>query len=255
MPPRVPTEADFSSLSSLLPVALHFPSPPESTTTFLILFHGLGDYEVPFAGFAESLSLPGVLGISVRGTSPLPPSLLPEGSDNEHHFYWGDDLIIDPQTGDIDTDPGFEKASRLVLGKLINETLIEKCGWEMSDIIFFGFGEGGSLALGLASQLRMTDRVVDVTEGEKRNGEAFKGVVSVGGPLPHSMVPTVSTRQKSKTNVLVCQLEEEQVDAAKKEFEHVTVVNWKRRGVSMPRDSDEVLPIMKFFADSLKGGW
>ncbi|KAF7546448.1 hypothetical protein G7Z17_g8429 [Cylindrodendrum hubeiense] len=253
MAPQIPTEADFSSLSGSLSVALHIPDPPESTTTFLILFHGLGDYEAPFAGFARDLSLPGVFGISVRGTSPLPEALLPPGGSGQHH-YWGDDLIINHATGDIDQDPGFEKAHRLVMEKLIGEVLITKLGWEMSDILFFGFGEGGSLALGLASKLGQVERVVDVTEGDDktRSGTAFKGVVSIGGPLPQSMVSTVSTREKSRTHVLVCQLEPDDVDNAKKEFENVKVVQWKRQGVSMPRDKDEVLPLMEFFADRLK---
>ncbi|CAM1508434.1 Fc.00g052820.m01.CDS01 [Cosmosporella sp. VM-42] len=254
MPPRIPTEADFAPLSTILPHALHFPSPPESTTAILILFHGLGDHEVPFIGFAENLALPGVLAISVRGTSPLPASLLPDESGK--HFHYGDDLAIDPATGDIDEDSGYEKARGLIMEKLIQETLVGKCGWEMSDIIFFGFGQGGSLALGLASKLRLAERVVDVTEGDKKsNGNAFKGVVSVGGPLPQSMVPTISAREKSKTSVLICQLEDEKVDAVKEEFDDVQVVHWKRRGVRMPGDREEVLPIMKFFADRLASGF
>lgn len=146
--------------------------------------------------------------------------------------------------------------------KLVGEVLLGKCGWEMSDIMFFGFGQGGSLALGLASRLRASPRVVDVTDpstsggGESKAAKgAFKGVVSVGGPLPASMVPTVSARQKSRTEVLLVQLDAESVDAVRREFEHVRVVNWKRREVAMPRDREEMFPIMKFFADRLNSGW
>ncbi|KAI5461153.1 hypothetical protein BGZ63DRAFT_424072 [Mariannaea sp. PMI_226] len=264
MPPRIPTEADFASISSTLPVALHFPSPPESTTTFLILFHGLGDHEAPFAGFARNMSLPGVLGISVRGTSVLPDMLMPDappspGGQESRHCHWGDDLVVDPATGDLDDDPGFEKARRLIMEKLVDEVLIGKCGWEMSDIILFGFGQGGSLALGLASKLRQPKRVVDVTEEGRRDTKAaaaaFKGVVSIGGPLPQSMVPSISAREKSRTSVLVCQLEADAIDAVKSEFSDVRVSQWKRRGVSMPQNRDEVLPLMQFFADRLNSGW
>ncbi|KAK7427917.1 hypothetical protein QQZ08_005529 [Neonectria magnoliae] len=253
MPPRIPTEADFSSLSSTLPVALHIPSPPESTTTFLILFHGLGDHEPAFAGFARDLSLPGVFGISVRGTAPLPEMLLPPGS-TQAHCHWGDDLILDPATGDIDEDPGFATAQRLVMQKLVREVLLDGCGWDVSDILLFGFGQGGSLALGLASQLRQPQRVLDVTdtEGKPVPGAAFKGVVSIGGPLPQSMVPTESSREKSRTSILVCQLELDAVENAKREFADVRVVQWKRKGVAMPADREEVLPLMEFFAERLK---
>ncbi|KAK5993236.1 hypothetical protein PT974_06665 [Cladobotryum mycophilum] len=260
MPPRIPTQADFASLESTLPLSIHFPNPPESTTTFLILFHGLGDNEVPFASFARNLSLPGVLAISVRGTAPLPPSLLPDDDDDDvqqadRHFHWGDDLRLDQGTGALDADPGFDKAARAVMNKLVKETLIEGLGWEMSDIIFFGFGQGGSLALGLASRLRTLERIVDLTEGEKKIGKAAKGVVSIGGPLPLSMVPSLSGREKSDTPVLVCQLDGDEADMVKGEFKDVRVVNWKRKEVAMPRDRDEVFPIMKFFADQLNKPW
>lgn len=138
---------------------------------------------------------------------------------------------------------------------LVRGVLVGECGWEMSDVLVFGFGQGGSLGLGMASRLRMGRRVEDVTEGEREEGKAFKGVVSIGGPLPASMVPSVSARPKSRTSVLVVQLEEEKAEVVKGEFEDVRVVNWRRREVGMPRDRDEMLPIMKFFADRLNSGW
>ena len=255
MPPRIPTEADFEPLKSTLPHALQFPSPPEATTSILILFHGLGDHETPFAGFASNLSLPGVLAISVRGTSPLPASML-EGLETSPipHSHWGDDLVLDQATGDIDPDPGFERAARLVMDKLVRETLLEKCGWEMSDIMLFGFGQGGSVALGLAAQLGAGQRVVDVGDEEEKSGggKAFKGVVSLGGPLPKSMIPSGGGKQeKNKTNVMVVQLDSGEAEAVKEEFADVNVVNWKRKQMSMPQEREEVLPLMQFFADRL----
>ena len=257
MPPRIPTEADFAHLSqSSLPLALHFPSPPESTVAILILLHGLGDSEIPFQAFARNLSLPGVLAISVRGTSPLPPSLLPD-EDGKPHAHWGDDINMDAGTGELDEDPGFGRAAGKVMGELVAETLVGKLGWEWSDVMIFGFGQGGTLALGIAAKLHAGEKIADVTEGSssKPVARACKGIVSIGGPLPRSMVSTVSSRSRSRTSVLVCQLEAEQAAAAKREFEDVRVVNWKRRVVAMPRDREEVFPIMKFFADRLNSGW
>lgn len=253
MPPRIPTAADFTSLSSTLPHTLHFPSPPESTTAILLLLHGLGDSHAPFASFARAVNLPGVLAISVRGTSRLPlPPLASEGGTESGGFHWGDDVLVDQ--GGVDADPGFERAEGLIMEKLVREVLMGKCGWEMSDIIIFGFGQGGSLALGLASRLRFTPRVVDVSDTTTA-GKTFKGVVSIGGPLPASMVPTVSARQKSRTKVLVVQLDAESVAGVRREFEDVRVVNWRRGEVAMPRDREEMFPIMKFFADTLNSGW
>ncbi|KAB5575982.1 Alpha/Beta hydrolase protein [Coniochaeta sp. 2T2.1] len=263
---RVPKEEDFTPLP--LVTSLHFPSPPESTTAILILFHGLGDDHPSFRSFAASLSLPGVLAISVRGTSPLPPALLgltdEEASAPPAHFHWGDDLTLDQRTGEVDTDPGFEKASRVVLEELIDGVLVRKCGWRLDDILLFGYGQGGTLALGLASKIRMGNlgrRVAEVKEGEEdvEYGKEFKGVVSVGGPLPMSMVPTESARGKSQTPVLVCcgnkstAVDEDAAELLRREFEKVQVVVWKRPDDGPPRDREEVLPMMEFFADRLRG--
>ncbi|KAI1104326.1 alpha/beta-hydrolase [Jackrogersella minutella] len=262
MPTRIPKPEDFDHLSSSLHISLVFPEVPETTTAILIIFHGLGDSEAPFAGFAKNINLPGVLGISVRGVSPLPPALLglPDSDTRPaEHFHWGDDLTFSPSSDTLDPDPGFSKAEDLVLGKLIRETLIEKCGWETNDILLFGFGQGGSLALGLSSKIREGERVVDVTEGNGTTMTAFKGAVSIGGPLPVSMIPTLSAREKSRTPVLLCYgrsseyISEEAVDLLKREFIDVREVKWKKHDDGMPNTKDEVLPIMQFFAERLRG--
>lgn len=239
---RIPTPQDFSSLPPCLTTTLIPPSPPESTTSFLILFHGLGDSEIPFANFARSLNLPGVMAISVRGPSPLPPAMLglDRGGGPTRHWHWGDDLSL--SGGELEGDPGFEKARGLVLGELIGEVLVGRCGWERRDVMLFGFGQGGGFALGLARWV-----------GE----EGFKGVVSVGGALPGSMIPA-GKEKKARTPVLVCRgresevVDEEAEEVLRREFEEVRVVSWKRAEDGMPRDRDEVLPMMHFFAGRLR---
>lgn len=281
---RIPTEEDFAPLSPHLTTSLVFPSPRESTTAILLLFHGLGDSEAPFAGFARNLALPGVLAISVRGTSPLPPALLgePLGSGPARHFHWGDDLTLGGEE-DLEPDPGFERAVGLVLRRLVRETLVERCGWETSDILLFGFGQGGSLALGLASRLKVGldgavsggERVKEIEDdggedggkaggaigGDRASGKAFKGVVSVGGPLLASTIPRGAACGKSRTPVLVCHGSESEavdhmaVEVLKQEFVDVRVSKWKRPDDGMPRSREEVLPMMQFFAERLRSGW
>ncbi|KAL0466776.1 Alpha/Beta hydrolase protein [Neurospora intermedia] len=282
-PTRIPQPEDFDPLksSSGLHVSLHYPSPPESTTAILLLFHGLGDSDTPFLSFARNLSLPGVLAISVRGIAPLPPSLLglPLDSGPTNNFHWGDDLKLDGRTGEIDMDPGYDKVWELVMGKLIGEVLMKECGWELGDILLFGFGQGGGVALGLGSKVRTWEgvrgneeaKVREVKEGEevkegvvderKETSKAFKGIVSIGGALPPSMIPSISAREKAKTPVLVLHgseseyVGEDEVDLIKREFENVKVVEWKRLDDGMPRSREEVLPMMEFFAERLKSGW
>lgn len=262
MPTRIPKLEDFAHLEPSLKVSLVFPKVPETTTSILILFHGLGDSEASFAAFAKNINLPGVLAISARGVSPLPPSLLglpdSEAASPTKHFHWGDDLTLSPSTGDLDPDPGFAKAEQLVLGKLIQDTLVGTCGWETNDILLFGFGQGGSLALGLASRLRNSERVVDVTAGETNVGVAFKGLVSIGGPLPPSMIPTLSARDKARTPALICHgrssesLDGDAVELLRKEFTDVREVKWRKADDSMPGNREEMLPIMQFFAERLR---
>ncbi|KAI1328775.1 alpha/beta-hydrolase [Xylariaceae sp. FL0255] len=260
MPTRIPNPEDFAHLN--LKVSLVFPEVPETTTSILILFHGLGDSEASFATFAKNLNLPGVLAISVRGVSPLPPSLLgPPASDltsPTKHFHWGDDLTLS-STGHLDPDPGFSKAENLVLEKLIKATLIGKCGWEHTDILLFGFGQGGSLALGLASNLRQAGRVIDITgENAALKTPSFKGLVSIGGHLPMSMVPMISARDKVRTPSLICHgrdseaLDTDAIDNLKTEFSDIREVKWKKFDDSMPKNREEMLPIMQFFADRLR---
>lgn len=192
--------------------------------------------------FAKSLNLPGVMAISVRGPSPLPPVVLglPLGEGPTRHWHWGDDLSL--LAGELETDPGFEKARGLVLEKLIGDVLVGTCGWERRDVMLFGFGQGGGFALGLARWV-----------GE----EGFKGVVSVGGALPGSMIPT-GKGKKAKTPVLVCRGRESEVvddeaeEVLRREFEEVKVASWKRAEDGMPKDRDEVLPMMQFFAERLR---
>ncbi|KAI1438523.1 alpha/beta-hydrolase [Xylaria sp. CBS 124048] len=262
MPTRIPNRDDFAHLEPSLKVSLVFPEVPETTTSILILFHGLGDSEASFAAFAKNLNLPGVLAISVRGILPLPPALLglsdAGAGGGTNHFHWGDDLTLSPASGDLEPDPGFSKAEQLILEKLVRTTLVGTCGWETNDILLFGFGQGGSLALGLSSRLRTTERLVDVTEGEVTTGTTFKGVVSIGGELPSSMIPTLSARGKARTPVLICHgrnsesVDTDAIELLRREFVDVREVKWKKADDGMPKNREEMLPIMQFFAERLR---
>ncbi|KAI1422998.1 alpha/beta-hydrolase [Xylaria sp. FL1777] len=262
MPTRIPKPEDFAHLDPSLKISLVFPEVPETTTSILIVFHGLGDSEASFAAFAKNINLPGVLAISVRGISPLPPALLglpsADAASPTNHFHWGDDLTLSSSTGDLDSDPGFQKAEQLVLEKLIRETIVGTCGWETNDILLFGFGQGGSLALGLASRLRSSEKIRDITGGERASGLAFKGTVSIGGQLPSSMIPTLSVRSKARTPVLVCHgrnsesLDSDAIELLKNEFVDVREAKWMKADDGMPQNREEMLPIMQFFAERLR---
>jgi len=146
--------------------------------------------------------------------------------------------------------------------KVIGQVLVGECKFEWGEVMMFGFGQGGSVALGVARGLEVSARVVDVTEGEKKDvnkRRTLKGVVSIGGALPPSMVPSVSARLKAKVPVLVCcgrqsqAVDEDAVDTLEEEFEKVKVVRWNKPDDGMPQNRDEMLPVMEWFADRLRG--
>lgn len=242
---RVPTEQDFAALAPDLHVALHFPDPPASTTAILLLFHGLGDCESPFAAFARAMRLPGVLAVAVRGPSVVPSMMVDDEDDLEalsgtgpSHFHWGDDLQL--QGSRLDPDPGFTRALRLVGDRLIRDVLVGRCGWRHDDLLLFGFGQGGTFALALAADSR------------------FKGVITIGADIPSA----VSMRAAGPANaspMLLCgaadseAVSSETVQLLRRRFSSVQAVRWTRRADDngMPRNRAEMTPIMQFLLPKL----
>lgn len=260
---RVPTEADFTGLGAALPVALHFPDPPASTTAIMLLFHGLGDAESPFAAFARAVNLPGVMAIAVRGPGVVPPALVMDDNDDSfgtgpQHFHWGDDLGLG-NGGQLDDDPGFDRAVGLVDSKLIQEILVGKCGWRYDDILLFGFGQGGTFALALAA------RIHEQRQKDTRSPSGipdFKGIVAIGPSIPSAVTTGASSSSvRLKTPLLVCgakggdAVSEETTELLRSRFASVQPVPWQRPrddDNGMPRNRAEMLPIMQFLAARLR---
>lgn len=86
------------------------------------------------------MNLPETCCLSIQG----PANLLDLGG-----FHWGDDIIFDSTSGGIDSDAGFKKTTEL-LKDVVDNVLIEKCGYKPRDIFFFGFGQGGMAASNFA---------------------------------------------------------------------------------------------------------
>ncbi|OAA64509.1 short chain dehydrogenase reductase [Niveomyces insectorum RCEF 264] len=261
---RVPTETDFAGLAPDLTVALHYPEPPASTTAILLLFHGLGDAERPFADFARAMNLPGVLAVAVRGTSVVPPSLVSGGGGGDadldlgrgpQHFHWGDDLALrgGPDGDDLDDDPGFDQAVRAVDGRLIRDVLVGRCGWRRSDMLLFGFGQGGTFALALAARTAAGATATGTTTTTKNNSNApaLPAAVTMG---------MTSAAPRLATPLLVCgaaggdAVSAETAALLRERFASVQLVRWRRArddDNGMPRNRDEFLPIMQFLAARL----
>jgi predicted esterase len=231
MPGRLPTKGDFPSS-----VTLSITPPPSSQqpTNVLILLHGLGDTNTSFTRLGQQLNLPETACIAIRAPNPLPFDL--------GGFHWGDDMIFDQKTGEMDMDTGFKSSTTLVLDKVIKEGLIRKCGYKAREIMIFGYAQGGMVGLQAAAELE---------------GDELGGVISIGGALPLS-VPLKALENKSRTPVLLCKaarnsaVTDSAVSRIKDAFEFTEVKEWKKNGDGMPSNREEMMPIMQFFARRLR---
>ena len=155
-------------------------------------------------------------------------------------------MIFDQNTGEMDPDGGFEKAITLLKNEVIEKVLIQKCGYKYREILLLGYGQGGMAALALASSTPAAQ-------------DSLGGIISIGGPLPSSCNDAREGKGKSKTPVLVLGgssdtlITKSKVEALKGGFEDVEYVKWERRGDGMPRNREEMMPVMKFFARRLGG--
>jgi len=235
---RLPTTSDFP-----VHLTLSITPPPEgkAACNVLIILHGLGDSQIPFTTLARQLNLPETAVISLRAPSPMPFEL--------GGFHWGDDILFDQSSGNLDPDAGFEKSIKILCNGVIGTGLVQNCGFAGREIMVWGLGQGGMVALGLAEAFERT-------MGEA--GGELGGVISVGGPLPGSTPSRSKEDGPCKTPVLLLggsagsAMTAEQVGRVRRMFAFVEHKRWKRTGDGMPRSRDEMMPIMQFFARRLR---
>lgn len=227
MSPCLPKPSDFPSHCSLDVIP-----PPTSSprlANVLILLHGLGDSKASFSGLGRQLNIPDTTCIALQGPIPLPFEL--------GGFHWGDDILFDQTSGQMELDAGFTKAVVLIKKDVIEDVLVAKSGYQPREIVLFGFGQGAMAAI--ATALSMSDEL--------------GGVVSIGGPRPVS-----EASKKSRTPLLVlggssntC-ITRSSVASLQSAFEYTDYQKWNKTGDGMPQSQEEMLPIMRFFARRLK---
>ncbi|EAW12695.1 alpha/beta hydrolase [Aspergillus clavatus NRRL 1] len=215
------------------------PSPAPAPPNILLLLHGIGDTAAAFTSFGRALNLPETAVVTVQAPTPLPFDL--------GGFHWGDDVSFDSSTGNLDMDAGFTRTTTLMVNELIEGVLVGKCGYALREILVLGLGQGGMAGLVAA-------REIAVRAG--RGGEAaLSGVISIGAPYPLSG-STVGA--KSRTPVLLVggrepsAVSDGAVRRTKEVFEFVEVHRYARKGDGMPRNRDEMMPVMQFFARRLR---
>ena len=232
--PTVPGVSEFPQ--DLHPV-IYLPLNNKPTNVVLFL-PGLGDTSANFSNFAKALNLPDTVTITLQPPFPLP---FPVGPG----FHWSDDLQVDTSSGTIDQDSPITKATRIV-ADVISDVLIKKHNFTPPSVHLFGFGQGGSLSLSIP----LSDSLPSLP--------SLGGVTSIGGPLSL----TVSHAAQIKSRTPVCLLGGSRGGFARDErspvkrlrilYEFVEYHEWRKSDDSMPKNQEEALPMMQFFARRLR---
>ncbi|KAK9380928.1 Alpha/Beta hydrolase protein [Kockiozyma suomiensis] len=236
MSPRLPEDADFSGTAT---VTITPSQPPGSTPSHaLILLHGLGDTIAPFSALANRLNLPKAAVIALQAPMPMPFEL--------GGYHWGDDLVfskdpLSPSSSSADDevlspDAEFTRSGQF-LKTVIHDVLEMRCGFTASkNVILFGYGQGGMAALYMAAT--------------KMN---LCAVISVGGWIPSAVRPREILDLPRSTSVLLCggdqgsAITEARLKYAEELFKECRrVVLPRMKGDLMPRNKDEMAPILRF---------
>ncbi|POS88424.1 hypothetical protein EPUL_000170 [Erysiphe pulchra] len=192
------------------------------------------------------MALPDTVSISLRAPHIIPPFLT--GSDAPA-FYWSDDLLFDEQANNIDGDGGFVRATGLL--EEIITVLVNRCGFKQRDLWFLGFGQGAMVALGLVAKIERAGSV---------GRDEFGGVVAIGAGLPKETLTWIPAKSSDslKTPVLLCggsnetQVTRSTITCLKDRFVNFRFIQWNKHGDGMPRNREEMLPIMEFFARRMR---
>jgi len=224
---------------------VYTPSDDGTDENLLILLHGLGDTHDPFAKLGKSLKLPQTATLALRGTQQLP--WLDEPA---FEWYTSFDLLGEPVPPQkVDPRPAFD----LLEGVLAYLTS-EECGsWPNEKIHFFGFAQGGSVALQVA--LKMWKDALAAKQEPRRLGS----IVSVNGPLfshptalstPCTMSVLIAYRPSPSSSTDPMSVTQSAVSSIRKVFPNTSESKMGPRG-GMPSSKEEWEPIMRFWSGNL----
>jgi Phospholipase/Carboxylesterase len=253
MAKKTPVITDFPAP---LTVAIDYPTTGQAPSpNILILLHGLGDTTTSFSSLGRGLNLPETTCITVQAPTSLPLDLV--------GFHWGDDVMFDPATTGLDQDAGFSRAVKLLAEEVVKNVLVSHCGYQLREILMLGFGQGGMAALAATRDIGRPAWLSSIAADMNNNNNnpqgnlntALAGVVSIGAPYPLS-ASTIGP--KNHTPVLLVAgsgfttVTDVAVHRTQENFEIVELHRWARHGDGMPRNREEMLPVMQFFARRLR---
>lgn len=175
-------------------------------------------------------------------------------------------MIWDQGTGGLDMDTGFTGAVEVVGREVVVKGLGERCRYRRDRVVVWGMGQGGCVGLAVAAALEGVgvERYDVKIKQDGSQVRALGGVISLGGVLPAEVTTNYQVsslpnkKQKCTTPVLLVggsarsALTDTEIERTKEVFGDVTVHRWKRAEDGMPKNREEMLPIMQFLARVLK---
>nr|KIR49436.1 hypothetical protein I312_01591 [Cryptococcus bacillisporus CA1280] len=199
-----------------------------------------------FFNLAKQLNLPSTAILSLTALDPIP--LMDHPS-----FSWYQ--TFDPYFNPLPISSQNSTAPLSKLRKLLETLISPHLGWKLEDIHLFGWGQGGTVALELGTDIGKTPLK---TNGEKDNGKRLGSIISICAPLlTHPASPlNVSTpvlyftRQSAQSAV-----QQKSVSGIKRGYREVQVVQGGGvgggKGEDMPRGKEEWYGVMKFWGQVL----
>lgn len=127
----------------------------------LLLLHGVGDTNAPFAKFGAQMQLPQTAILSLSGPMPLPFDLRGFSWFPTFHRVTGERLSPEDQTTNRLVD--FQRTRKSLIHFI--ETLVLVFGWKHERVFVLGYSEGGCVALDLAMQFEKLGGVLVLYSG------------------------------------------------------------------------------------------
>lgn len=220
-PSRAPVQADFP-----LALSMKIVNPVQPVESCIILLHNLANNEASLEEHVQILKgkQPESAFILLRGLQPIEPG--------NSGYHWAD------ANGTV--DEGFINTSRVILGDIIQDGLMAKCGFQPRDIVVLGHGQGGMAALAATACWNCIE---------------FGGVVSFGGPIPGYVQLPLNVKAKTpaliygvaRGDITPTALQQIQTNFSFTDHhipasEHDTV----------PLSDEEMAPLLEFFAHRLR---
>lgn len=221
-----PAKTKTAPKRSAIDVPFEYAASDDGTdANILILLHGLGDTQKPFAQLGRQLKLPQTATFALRAPQQIPYL-------DEPAFQW---YRTFDELGEFIAAP--DPTPALTLLEQVIKHLTTDCGWSASEVHLFGFAQGGSVAVEFGLSWWRSEST------------SLGSLVTVSGPLLSYPTPT----NPCPTPVLVyrrTQAAAAEAAAFHKGFSHVKEVR-KPGEEGMPRSKDEWEPIMRFWSERL----